>query len=100
MTLPDDAVLVAIRDQTSVDLDDEVAILHLGRGVYFGLNEVGAFVWRRLQQPATVAELRAAILAEYAVTPAQCAADLQKLLADLRDQHLVEVQSAPHDASA
>ncbi len=86
---PPDALIVAIPDQTSVDLDDEVAILHLASGVYFGLNEVGAFVWRRLQQPTTVAALEAAVLAEYAVTPAQCAADVQALLADLLAHHLI-----------
>ena len=88
---PPDAHITAIPDQTSVDLDDEVAILHLTSGIYFGLNEVGAFVWRRLQQPATVAALEAAVLAEYAVTPAQCAADVQALLADLLAHHLIAV---------
>ncbi|MCC7361002.1 MAG: PqqD family protein [Anaerolineales bacterium] len=89
-----DTTITAIRDQTSVDLDDEVAILNLASGVYFGLNEVGAFIWRRLQQPATVAALEAAVLAEYAVTPEQCAADLQKLLADLHAHGLIEARSA------
>lgn len=89
-----DTQITAIRDQTSVDLDDEVAILNLASGVYFGLNEVGAFIWRRLQQPATVAALEAAVLAEYAVTPEQCAADLQKLLADLHTHHLIETSPA------
>jgi hypothetical protein len=95
---PPDAQITAIPDQTSVDLDDEVAILHLKSGVYFGLNEVGAFLWRRLQQPATVAALQAAVLAEYAVTPEQCAADVQALLADLLAHHLIEVR--PADAPA
>jgi len=89
-----DQLITAIPDQTSVDLDDEVAILHLKSGVYFGLNEVGAFVWRRVQQPATVAALEAAVLAEYAVTPEQCAADVQALLADLLAHQLITVQPA------
>ena len=75
--LLDETVIVAVSDQTSVDLDDEAAILHLGTGIYFGLNEVGAFVWRRLQQPCTVSALRAALLAEYDVSPDQAAADHQ-----------------------
>lgn len=93
-----DQVIVAIRDQTSVDLEDEVAILHLKSGVYFGLNEVGAFVWRRLQQPATVAALEAAVLAEYAVTPEQCAADVQALLADLLAHQLIALPPAARGA--
>ena len=90
---PPNAVIVAIPDQTSVDLEDEVAILHLKSGIYFGLNEVGAYLWRRLQQPASVAALEAAVLAEYAVTPEQCAADVQALLADLLAHQLIEVRA-------
>lgn len=95
---PPEAVITAVPDQTFVDLDDEVAILHLQRGIYFGLNEVGAFVWRRLQQPSSVAALEAAVLAEYDVSPAQCAADVQALLADLLAQQLIAVRPAPADA--
>ena len=90
---PPNALIVAIPDQTSVDLEDEVAILHLKSGIYFGLNEVGAYLWRRLQQPASVAALEAAVLAEYAVTPEQCAADVQALLADLLAHQLIEVRA-------
>ncbi len=96
---PPHALIVAVRDQTSVDLEDEAAILHLKSGIYFGLNEVGAFLWRRLQQPATVAALETAVLAEYAVTPEQCAADVQALLADLLAQKLIEVRADDHAAA-
>ena len=92
--LPDTATLTAIADQTSVDLEDEAAILHLQSGVYFGLNEVGAFIWRFIQQPRRVGEVRAAILAEYDVTPEQAQQDLQALLADLRHHNLVDVRDA------
>jgi len=100
---PPHALIVAVPDQTSVDLEDEVAILHLKSGIYFGLNEVGAYLWRRLQQPATVAALEAAVLAEYTVSPEQCAADVQALLGDLFTQRLIEVRpsnASDHAASA
>jgi hypothetical protein len=99
--LPDTATITAITDQTSVDLEDEAAILHLKSGVYFGLNEVGAFIWRFIQQPRTVGEVRAALLAEYEVSPEQASQDLQALLADLRQHDLIAVRDAdPGAASA
>ena len=88
------ATIVAIADQASVDLDDEVAILNLKTGVYFGLNEVGAWVWRFIQQRRTVAEVQAAVLDEFDVTPEQCQADLADLLRDLIQHQLIETHDA------
>jgi hypothetical protein len=86
--------IVAIADQASVDLDDEAAILNLKTGVYFGLNEVGAWIWHLLQQPRTVAEVRAAMLVEFDVPPERCEADLQALLRDLAQHQLIEIRAA------
>jgi len=99
MTLPLQTVVVAIAEQASVDLEDEAAILDLKTGVYFGLNEVGAHVWRQLQQPRTVGELRDSIVAEYQVEPERCERDLQALLQDLVAHHLIEVRRAAQDAA-
>lgn len=87
-------IIVAITDQASVDLDDEAAILNLKTGVYFGLNEVGAWIWRLIQQPRTVAEVRAAMLDEFDVTPERCDADLQALLRDLDQHQFIEIRAA------
>src|SRR5690349_20688533 len=87
-------IIVAIADQASVDLDDEAAILNLKTGVYFGLNEVGAWVWRLIQAPRTVAEVRAALLAEFEVEPERCDSDLQNLLRDLAEHQLIEIRAA------
>ena len=68
--LPPQTIIVAVADQASVDLDDEAAILNLKTGVYFGLNEVAARIWRLIQTPHTVGEIRAAVLDEFDVEPA------------------------------
>ena len=87
--------VVAITEQASVDLDDEAAILNLKTGVYFGLNEVGAWIWKMIQQPRTVAEVRAALLDEFEVTPEQGEADLQALLREMVQHQLIETRAAP-----
>ena len=89
--------IVAIAEQASVDLDDEAAILNLKTGVYFGLNEVGAWIWKLIQQPRTVAAVRAALLDEFEVTPEQAEADLQALLGELAQHHLIETRAAPDE---
>jgi hypothetical protein len=90
-TFADETTIVASPDQASVDLDDEAAILNLKTGIYFGLNEVGAWIWRLIQEPRTVVEIREAVLAEFEVEPEVCQSDLQALLRDLEQNQLIAV---------
>ena len=94
ISYPDEATIAAAPDQASVDLDDEAAILNLKTGIYFGLNEVGAWIWRLIQTPRTVGEIRAALLAEFEVEPEDCQRDLQALLQELAQNQLIEMTPA------
>lgn len=86
--------LVAARDQVSVDMDGEAVILHLGDGVYYGLDPVGARVWTLLEAPRTVAELRDAVVAEWEVDAPTAEHDLIVLLRDMAARGLVDVCAA------
>jgi coenzyme PQQ synthesis protein D (PqqD) len=89
------SVIVASQDQVSCDLDGEAAILDLKAGVYYGLDEVGAAVWKLVQVPRTVVEVRNALMEEYDVNPAQCQRDLVTLFSELAAAGLVEVCDGP-----
>ena len=62
-------------------------------GTYTGtviLNEVSAFVWKKLQQPATLEELVESMTAEYAIDAETAAKDLKELLERFRSYELIE----------
>lgn len=82
----------AAPDQVSSDLGGEAVILNLKNGTYYGLNEVGAFVWERIQQPQTALALRDMLLAEYEVEVEQCEQDLLELLSTMAAHNLIEVR--------
>ena len=86
------SMVVVSQDQVSCDLSGESAILNLKAGVYYGLNEVGTSVWKLIQEPKRVSEIREAILEEYEVEPDRCEADIMTLLQDLLDNGLIEVR--------
>jgi len=86
--------VAAARDQVSVEVDGEAVILGLADGVYYGLDAVGAWVWQRMEQPRTVAELRDAVVAEWEVDAPTAEADLLALLAELAERGLVDVRPA------
>jgi|SRR6185503_11515117 hypothetical protein len=79
--------------QVAANLDGEVAILDLDKGLYFGLQDVGAHVWEALQKPQSVEDLCATILAHFDVEPEVCRADLVKFLASLHEIGMIDVVS-------
>ncbi len=92
LELTDDTVVAAVDDQLTCDLAGEAAILHLPDGVYYGLNETGAFLWERLRQPVKVGELRSAMLAEFDVSKEDADKDLSEILNELAKANLIEVR--------
>lgn len=87
-------VVAARHGQLSTTLAGEVVILDVERGVYFGLDGVGAKVWELLQAPVPVAEIVDRLAPQYDVARETLAADVQELLADLAGRGLIDVDPA------
>src|SRR5688572_4273933 len=86
------AVVVASRDgQLSTSLAGEVVILDVERGVYFGLDGIGAKVWELLQAPRPVADIVDRLAPQYDVALATLTTDVLELLADLAGRGLIDV---------
>lgn len=88
------AEISAVQDQVSSDLNDEMVILHVRTGNYYGLNDVGARVWNLIQGKTTPATIRDTILREYDIDQHQLESDLQSLLSDLLKKGLIEIGHA------
>jgi len=83
--------IVVTKDQVSCDLSGEAAILNLKSGVYFGLNTVGASIWKLIQEPRSVREIQNAIQEEYEVEPKRCEQDILELLEELLTHELIKI---------
>jgi Coenzyme PQQ synthesis protein D (PqqD) len=86
-----DSIVVASKNQVSCPLEDEVAIVQVKAGVYYGLDPVGARVWELIRTPRSVRSVRDTLLAEYQVGAEQCETDLVALLQSLDEAGLIEV---------
>ena len=78
------------KDQLSCNLGDEVAILNLKSTLYFGLDEVGAFIWQAVEKPQPVVEICRAVIDCYQVDEARCEADVLGFLNKLNELGLIE----------
>ena len=82
-------------DQIAAEADGEVLMMHVESGNYYGLNEVASFIWNQLETPRRVADLCAAIQAEFDVDAARCAADALAFLQGMVDDGLAQVTAPP-----
>ena len=82
----------ASENQVSCSLQGEAVILNYQSGVYYGLNPVGARIWELIQESKTASEVHQDILGEYEVDSDRCWNDLQRILAELQQAGLIELE--------
>lgn len=70
-------------------VNGEALILTPHDSVLHTLNPVATRIWELMRTQATLQEVVAAVVAEYDVTPETAEADLQELLADLREKQII-----------
>jgi hypothetical protein len=92
MPISPSTVVVIAKDVVACELGDEAAMLNLASGVYYGLDPVGARIWKYLESPVSVGEIRDRLLEAYDVEPERCEADLVALIEKLAAEGLVEVR--------
>lgn len=93
MTIGPSTVVRRSDDQMSCKLNNEIAILNMSKSLYFGLGEVGAFVWDHIATETTVADLCRNVTERYDVEPAQCETDMIEFLQQLASASLLETVS-------
>jgi sulfur transfer complex TusBCD TusB component (DsrH family) len=89
------STVVASDEVLLSEVAGEAVLLNMDDGVYYGLNSVGAHVWRQLQQPASVAAVCESVLARFAAEAKRVEADVLALLNDLAGRGLVRELDAP-----
>jgi hypothetical protein len=88
-----DSIVLASPQQISCDVADEAVLLSMKDGEYYGLNEVAASIWRQIQEPRTVAQVRDALLEEYdSITKAECEQAVFAFLREMVELNLVELR--------
>jgi hypothetical protein len=70
---------------------EEVVMLDLAGGTYFGLDPVGARIWELMADGKTLGEIRDQMLQEYEVTREELERDILRLAEELNGQGLIQV---------
>ena len=83
----------ASAEQVSSNVADEEVILNLKNGSYYGLDPIGAEIWKIIQEPTSVDEVVAELTQRYDVEKERCTQDVLDLLRDMNEHELLEVNS-------
>ena len=72
------------------EVGDEVVIFDLDTGTYYGLDRVGARIWKLLSSGRTLDEICETVLAEYEVARSRLESDVKRLFVQLVESQLAE----------
>lgn len=75
----------------SSKMDDEVVMMSIEKGNYYGLNPVAAEIWEMLTEPMSVQAIIDRLMEDFEVDPEQCHAEVVAYLAKLVGEGLITV---------
>lgn len=68
-------------------------LLHLDTAAYHGLNEVGALIWRLLEEPKPLDELLRHLRGELQEVPSRFEDEIRQFLSELTERDLILTES-------
>jgi hypothetical protein len=75
----------------TAEVDGEIVMMSIEQGRYFGLDDIGSDIWKRIEQPCSFAALVDRLTADYDADRATIAADVQALLGRMAAQDVVRL---------
>lgn len=86
-----ETVVVRSPDVVFTELDGEMVLLLPQGGRYFGLNDVGAAIWRLIENPTDLGSVQRAIVDDYEVESEESWRDLVTLIESMIGHGLVMI---------
>lgn len=77
-------------DLIGASIDDDLVMMSVDKGQYYGLSGVAPRVWELLENPHTFDQLVDRVLEEFEVTRDVCEKDLSEFLEQMEEFGLVE----------
>ncbi len=81
-------------DWLAAKVGDEILMMSAERGLYLGLNAVGARIWDLIEAPNSVDAVCTRLLEEFAVAPDVCRCEVDAFLVQLVKHRAVALDPA------
>ena len=73
------------------EVDGEIVMMSIEQGRYFGLDDIGSDIWKRIDPPCSFAELIDGLAGDYDADRATIATDVRALLGRMAAQDVVRL---------
>lgn len=87
-----DRPLVPSEFAVDSQMGEETVLLNLESGIYFGLEQMGTWIWAQLKQGIKAQEICSLAASEFGVPLQQVQDDMRAFLVDLLENGLLEEQ--------
>jgi hypothetical protein len=87
-------IVVRSRSITSAPIGHETAMLNIEQGRYYGLDDIGTYIWQLLEEPQSVDQVCTRLLARYDVDAGTCQQHAIAFLKGLLKAGVVDVTQA------
>jgi hypothetical protein len=74
-------------------IGEEVVMLDMDSGLYFGLNSVASIIWVKLEKPISFEEIVDQLLEEYSIDRQTCETDSKVFWDQLLDNNIIKLVS-------
>jgi len=75
----------------AAEVDGEIVMMSIEQGSYFGLDDVGSDIWKRIEQPCSFAALVDGLAADYEADRNTIVSDVTALLTQMAEQDVVRL---------
>ena len=75
----------------AAEVDGEIVMMSIEQGRYFGLDDIGSDIWKRIEQPCSFSVLVDALAADYDADRGTISADVTALLRRMAEQDVVRL---------
>ncbi|MEA2993177.1 MAG: hypothetical protein QOD40_2097 [Alphaproteobacteria bacterium] len=89
--IDDATVIIRSPSVLTAEVDGEIVMLSIERGQYFGLDDIGSDIWKRIDPPCSFLDLVDRLAADYEADRATIAADVRVLLGRMAAQDAVRL---------
>lgn len=76
-------------DNLASKIHNEIVMVNITQGNYFGLNSVGSDIWELLNQPRSIDEICGLLIEEYSIDMETCKNHVTGFLEELIKQGLI-----------
>jgi hypothetical protein len=92
--LTTDCIVQRNSDVIAAEADQDIVMVSIEKGLYYGVSDVGRAIWEAAQNPIKVSDLINDLMAAYDVDRTTCEQQTLSFLQDLLNEGLLQVENA------